>query len=83
MLCLLYKNKQHFQLMTVLMTENPNLRQRKHTIRGDHVDAPIENDSTAKLGYLSVSGLPFILHLGFMAATAFFVMHVQVDLFIL
>jgi hypothetical protein len=46
-------------------------------------DSPIENDSTAKLGYLSVSGLPFILQLGFMAATAFFVMHVEVDLFIL
>ncbi|CAN6579862.1 unnamed protein product [Malus baccata var. baccata] len=32
---------------------------------------------SAKQGYLSVAVLPCILHLGFMAATAFFVMHVQ------
>jgi phosphatidylinositol glycan class V len=49
-------------------------------IRGDPVALPSENDSLAKLGYVSVSVLPFILHLGFMAATAFFVMHVQVRL---
>lgn len=32
--------------------------------------------------YLSPSVLPFILHLGFMAATSFFVMHVQVRSFL-
>ncbi|CAN6555923.1 unnamed protein product [Malus baccata var. baccata] len=37
-----------------------------------------EHKLSAKRGYLSVAVLPFILHLGFMAATAFFVMHVQV-----
>ncbi|XP_023874881.1 uncharacterized protein LOC111987393 isoform X2 [Quercus suber] len=58
--------------------ENHNLRQRKHTNRVDPVALPIENDPLAKLGYLSISVLPFILQLGFMAATAFFVMHVQV-----
>ncbi|KAG7951136.1 hypothetical protein I3843_13G151600, partial [Carya illinoinensis] len=55
-----------------------NLRQRKHMTRGDPVALPLENDSLAKLGYLTVSCLPFILQLAFMAATAFFVMHVQV-----
>ncbi|KAG6632648.1 hypothetical protein CIPAW_13G173600 [Carya illinoinensis] len=54
-----------------------NLRQRKHMTRGDPVALPLENDSLAKLGYLTVSCLPFILQLAFMAATAFFVMHVQ------
>lgn len=49
-------------------------------IMGYPVVLPSENDSIVKLGYLSVSVLPFILHLGFMAATAFFVMHVQVRL---
>lgn len=58
--------------------EYHNLRQRRHMIRGDPVALPSENDSLVKLGYLSVSVLPFILHLGFMAATAFFVIHVQV-----
>lgn len=33
---------------------------------------------TEKTGYLSVFVLPFIMHLGFLAATAIFVMHVQV-----
>ncbi|KAM2468039.1 hypothetical protein FF1_009760 [Malus domestica] len=37
-----------------------------------------EHKALAKQGYLSVAVLPCILHLGFMAATAFFVMHVQV-----
>lgn len=48
--------------------------------RGDPVALSPENDPLVKLGYLSVSVLPLILHLGFMAATAFFVMHVQVRL---
>ncbi|KAB1220987.1 GPI mannosyltransferase 2 [Morella rubra] len=59
--------------------EYHNLRHRKHTTREDVNALPLENDSLAKLGYLSVSGLPFILHLAFMAATAFFVMHVQIN----
>ncbi|KAM0994184.1 hypothetical protein ACFX2I_009740 [Malus domestica] len=37
-----------------------------------------EHKALANQGYLSVAVLPCILHLGFMAATAFFVMHVQV-----
>ncbi|BBH04314.1 transferases, transferring hexosyl groups [Prunus dulcis] len=40
---------------------------------------PEEYKLSAKQGYLSAAVLPCILHLGFMAATAFFVMHVQVS----
>lgn len=59
--------------------ESHNLRQRKHMPKGgDPAALPEEHDLLAKPGYLSVFCLPFILHLGFMAATAFFVMHVQV-----
>lgn len=37
-----------------------------------------ENMSTDKLGKFSIIIIAFVLHLGFMVATAFFVMHVQV-----
>ncbi|KVI09456.1 hypothetical protein Ccrd_012172 [Cynara cardunculus var. scolymus] len=37
-----------------------------------------ENLSTDKLGKFSIIIIPFVLHLGFMVATAFLVMHVQV-----
>ncbi|KAJ9540537.1 hypothetical protein OSB04_027043, partial [Centaurea solstitialis] len=37
-----------------------------------------ENASTDKLGNFSIIIIPFVLHLVFMVATAFFVMHVQV-----
>ncbi|CAN6696747.1 unnamed protein product [Malus baccata var. baccata] len=40
--------------------------------------AEYSSRSQAKQGYLSVAVLPCILHLGFRAATTFFVMHVQV-----
>ncbi|KAL5765225.1 hypothetical protein ACOSQ2_017819 [Xanthoceras sorbifolium] len=53
---------------------------RKHTYKGGNpAEVPLENGSSVNSGYLSTSVLPFILHLGFMAATAFFVMHVQVS----
>ncbi|TXG68202.1 hypothetical protein EZV62_003137 [Acer yangbiense] len=42
----------------------------------------VENGSRVNSGYLSTSVLPFILHLGFMTATAFFVMHVQHTFFL-
>jgi len=49
-------------------------------IKGDVANVPIESESAeAWPGYLSASVLPFVLHLGFMACTAFFVMHVQVS----
>ncbi|XP_021728844.1 GPI mannosyltransferase 2-like isoform X2 [Chenopodium quinoa] len=39
---------------------------------------PKENQVSVKSGYYSASVIPFIIHLSFMAATVFFVMHVQV-----
>lgn len=49
-------------------------------IKGDVANVPTESEPAAAPGYLSASVLPFVLHLGFMAATAFLVMHVQVSL---
>ncbi|KAK9273165.1 hypothetical protein L1049_017972 [Liquidambar formosana] len=60
-----------------IQQENKNLRWRK-MIREDH-DAVLEYEASVKPEYLSALVVPFILHLGFMAATAFFVMHVQVS----
>ncbi|XP_058200462.1 uncharacterized protein LOC131315320 isoform X4 [Rhododendron vialii] len=64
---------------TSTIQQDQILRRRKQTIKGDgHSTLPVENDSSDSSRNLSVAVLPFILHLGFMAATAFFVMHVQV-----
>ncbi|XP_061354747.1 uncharacterized protein LOC133299309 [Gastrolobium bilobum] len=63
---------------SVRVEEYFNLRRRKNVIKGDAVNVPIESEPTARPGYLSASVLPFVLHLGFMAGTAFLVMHVQV-----
>lgn len=63
------------------LTEDLVLRRRKQNIKGeDPATLSLDNDSTYKQGFLSVIVLPFLLHLGFMSATAFFVMHVQVSL---
>ncbi|KAJ4724078.1 GPI mannosyltransferase 2 [Melia azedarach] len=62
------------------MQGNQNLRQRKQINKGENpVVLPVDDQSSMKSGYLSPSVLPFIFHLGFMSATAFFVMHVQVS----
>ncbi|KAL6999984.1 hypothetical protein U1Q18_001134, partial [Sarracenia purpurea var. burkii] len=61
-------------------SEDDILRWRKQTIKEEDpvpVPIPVENNLSDTSTYLSVSVLPFVLHLGFMAATAFFVMHVQ------
>ncbi|KAE8670506.1 Transferase, putative isoform 2 [Hibiscus syriacus] len=58
--------------------ENHNLKLRKKVSRGDHTKGRIVHGSSEKLGYTSAFILPFILHVGFMVATSFFVMHVQV-----
>ncbi|KAM7469547.1 hypothetical protein LguiA_007730 [Lonicera macranthoides] len=65
------------QLVTV--AEDCVLRRRKQNIKGeDPATLSLDNDSIYnEQGYLSVIVLPFLLHLGFMSATAFFVMHVQ------
>ncbi|WRX34963.1 GPI mannosyltransferase 2 - like 1 [Theobroma cacao] len=60
--------------------ENHNLKLRKITSQGrGAAEFIIDHGSSEKLGYASASILPFILHLSFMVATAFFVMHVQVS----
>ncbi|KAM7473915.1 hypothetical protein LguiB_021158 [Lonicera macranthoides] len=66
---------------TKIREEDHVLRRRKQNIKGeDPATLSLDNDSTHnKQGYLSVIVLPFLLHLGFMSATAFFVMHVQVS----
>ncbi|KAK4791096.1 hypothetical protein SAY86_031509 [Trapa natans] len=56
--------------------ENQDIRHRKQIGKG--VDPYMVKNVPEKKHYLSPLVLPFILHLGFMAATAFFVMHVQV-----
>ncbi|XP_062105937.1 uncharacterized protein LOC133817438 [Humulus lupulus] len=56
--------------------EKSNLRPKKPRIK-EEVPAVLSEFSD-KVGYQSVFVLPFIMHLGFLAATAFFVMHVQV-----
>ncbi|GAB2276370.1 hypothetical protein Dimus_011099 [Dionaea muscipula] len=60
--------------------ENENLR-RSRKIKAEDADtriSPVENDVRVKSRYYSVVTLPFLLHVGFMATTAFLVMHVQV-----
>ncbi|GJV17506.1 GPI mannosyltransferase 2 isoform X1 [Tanacetum coccineum] len=54
-------------------------RRKRNTKEGEHVVLSTDNVSTDKVGKFSVVIIPFILHLGFMVATAFFVMHVQVS----
>ncbi|KAI3890646.1 hypothetical protein MKW92_014172 [Papaver armeniacum] len=68
-----------------VLKENPTLKQRKkigkeRTLSSSLDTVPLENDRVlpAKSYNASISVLPFILHLAFMSATAFFVMHVQV-----
>lgn len=39
-----------------------------------------ESNSPEISGYYSAAVFPFVVHLGFMAATAFLVMHVQVTI---
>ncbi|XP_059628805.1 uncharacterized protein LOC132271444 isoform X1 [Cornus florida] len=60
--------------------EDQVLRRRKKSTKGvDPITSPLENNSSYKPKHSSILLLPFVLHLGFMAATAFFVMHVQVS----
>jgi len=59
--------------------ENKNLRRRQRIkAQGSSVSSAESEVSVNESGYYSVVMLPFIYHLGFMVATAFFVMHVQV-----
>ncbi|KAJ8619518.1 hypothetical protein MRB53_028047 [Persea americana] len=67
------------------MQGDPNIRQKKKRVNEKIPDSflyPIRSDHEAyypsKQGCASMLVLPFVLHLGFMSAVAFFVMHVQV-----
>lgn len=63
----------------MFVTDNHDLKPKKQMMKAEVPSfLPEQYEGPAKRGYLSVFVLPFILHLGFMAATAFFVMHVQV-----
>uniref|UniRef100_A0A1J3K303 GPI mannosyltransferase 2 n=1 Tax=Noccaea caerulescens TaxID=107243 RepID=A0A1J3K303_NOCCA len=59
---------------------NRDIRQRKPSRKKDVTvtNVAAESNSPEKSGYFSADVFPFVVHLGFMAATAFFIMHVQV-----
>ncbi|KAI3705422.1 hypothetical protein L1987_75659 [Smallanthus sonchifolius] len=60
--------------------EDQALRRRKHSKQDMGPTAlSTDNVSIDKLERFSIIIIPFVLHLGFMVATAFFVMHVQVS----
>ncbi|KNA24318.1 hypothetical protein SOVF_016750 isoform A [Spinacia oleracea] len=54
-----------------------NVRRRQKSISQDRSASPSKNQISVS-GYHSAIVLPFVFHLSFMTATAFFVMHVQV-----
>ncbi|KAM3264652.1 hypothetical protein T459_01671 [Capsicum annuum] len=57
-----------------------SLRRRKPAVKEEnYVVQPSEDEESENPGFKPVTIVPFILHLLFMAATAFFVMHVQVS----
>ncbi|XP_022988082.1 GPI mannosyltransferase 2 isoform X1 [Cucurbita maxima] len=57
---------------------NQNLRRKKQIIGQNPAKLSVEDKTFSGSGYSSAFVIPFILHMGFMAATAIFVMHVQV-----
>ncbi|XP_024009150.1 GPI mannosyltransferase 2 isoform X2 [Eutrema salsugineum] len=59
---------------------NRDIRQRKSSRKKDVSVTSVAVDfvSPKKSGYFSADVFPFVIHLGLMAATAFFIMHVQV-----
>ncbi|KAI3809480.1 hypothetical protein L1987_25456 [Smallanthus sonchifolius] len=60
--------------------EDQALRRRKHSKQEVGLTSlSTDNVSVDKLERFSIIIIPFVLHLGFMVATAFFVMHVQVS----
>ncbi|WCJ41545.1 GPI mannosyltransferase 2 [Euphorbia peplus] len=59
--------------------ENHNLRERKAAVEvDDYLASPEEQDFVQRSGRFHTFIIPCTLHLGFMATTAFFIMHVQV-----
>ncbi|KAL2344693.1 hypothetical protein Fmac_005978 [Flemingia macrophylla] len=72
------KEARNVEKSSIRVEEHFNLRRRKNVNKGDTANVAIESAPAVCSGYLSASVLPFVLHLGFMACSAFFVMHVQV-----
>lgn len=64
------------------VTEAINVRRRQKSISQDRSASPSKNQISVS-GYHSAIVLPFVFHLSFMTATAFFVMHVQVTVILL
>ncbi|KAL8457586.1 hypothetical protein ACS0TY_035450 [Phlomoides rotata] len=63
-----------------ILQDDITLRQRRRAIQREHlVIEPSKSKASASLRCDPVVILPFALHLSFMVATAFFVMHVQVS----
>ncbi|KAI4332567.1 hypothetical protein L6164_017463 [Bauhinia variegata] len=63
---------------SVRIREDTNLQRRKKEIKENTVAVPIKSEAATRPRCLSAAVLPFVLHLAFMAGTAFLVMHVQV-----
>ncbi|XP_006354157.1 GPI mannosyltransferase 2 [Solanum tuberosum] len=60
--------------------QGDSLRRRKLAVREEnYVVQPSEDEASENPGFKPIILVPFILHLVFMVATAFFVMHVQVS----
>ncbi|KAJ0250547.1 GPI mannosyltransferase 2 [Hirschfeldia incana] len=59
---------------------NRDIRQRKPSKKKDVAvtNAAVKSNSPETSGYFSADVFPFVVHLGLMTATAFFIMHVQV-----
>ncbi|XP_018449105.1 uncharacterized protein LOC108820623 isoform X2 [Raphanus sativus] len=57
---------------------NRDIRQRKLSRKKDVTVTDTAAESNSSSGYFSADVFPFVVHLGLMAATAFFIMHVQV-----
>ncbi|XP_073024583.1 uncharacterized protein [Primulina eburnea] len=61
------------------LQDDDALRLRRKAIKGETlVTKPLESEALLNLPSIPVVIVPFVLHLSFMVATAFFVMHVQV-----
>lgn len=76
--CAPTQDKNSASVFFTMNRENHNFKAKKKVIKENPALPPEESKLSANQGYLSVAALPCIFHLGFMAATAFFVMHVQV-----
>lgn len=74
-----FKNLLLSLLFFVFLVENRSSSSKKQMTKGQVSTQHSEKSlSSEKIGHLSVWVIPFVLHLGFLALTALFIMHVQV-----